>query len=165
MKARPAALDDAARIADIYNQGIATHLATFETRPRTAADVALWFETPYPVVVVEDETGEDKGEIGAFAATSRYRPRECYAGIAEFMVYVALDKQGQGLGRGALEALFPIAAECGLYKLVSRVFVENYASRRLLASVGFREVGVYKRHGQIGGEWRDVVIVERFLDV
>ncbi len=159
MNARLATLDDAAPIAEIYNQGIATHLATFETRPRSTADVALWFETPYPVVVVEAETG-----VGAFAATSRYRPRECYAGIAEFMVYVALDKQGQGLGRGALEALFPIAAECGLYKLVSRVFVENYASRRLLASVGFREVGVYKRHGQIGGEWRDVVIVERFLD-
>ena len=159
MNARLATLDDAAPIAEIYNQGIATSLATFETEPRSAADIARWFETPYPVVVVEDETG-----VGAFAATSSYRPRECYAGIAEFMVYVALDKQGQGLGRVALEALFPIAAECGLYKLVSRVFVENYASRRLLASAGFREVGVYKRHGQIGGEWRDVVIVERFLD-
>ena len=85
--------------------------------------------------------------------------------LPSFMVYVALDKQRQGLGKVALEALFPIAAECGLYKLVSRVFTQNYASRRLLASVGFREVGVYERHGQIGGEWRDVVIVERFLDV
>lgn len=160
MKTRLATLADAAPIADIYNQGIASHLATFETTPCSTEDVALWFETPYPVVVTEDSTG-----IGAFAATSSYRPRACYAGIAEFMVYVALARQRQGLGKVALEALFPIAAECGLYKLVSRVFVENYASRRLLASVGFREVGVYERHGQIRGEWRDVVIVERFLDV
>ncbi len=158
--ARLATPADAAAIAHIYNQGIASHLATFETTPRSAEDVALWFEAPYPVVVAEDETG-----IGAFAATSRYRPRACYAGIAEFMVYVALDRQRQGLGKVALEALFPIAAEHGLYKLVSRVFAQNYASRRLLASVGFREVGVYERHGQLGGEWRDVVIVERFLDI
>ena len=159
MKARLATPADAAPIAEIYNQGIASHLATFETAARSAEDVALWFKTPYPVVVVEDGTG-----IGAFAATSSYRPRACYRGIAEFMVYVALDKQQQGLGKVALEALFPIAAESGLYKLVSRVFVDNYASRRLLALVGFREVGVYERHGQVEGEWRDVVIVERFLD-
>ena len=160
MNTRLATPADAAPIATIYNEGITSHLATFETTPRSAAEVARWFETPYPVVVAEDESG-----MVAFAATSRYRPRECYAGIAEFMVYVAAGKQGQGLGKGVLEALFPIAAESGLYKLVSRVFVENYASRRLLASVGFREVGVYERHGQIAGEWHDVVIVERFLDV
>ncbi len=164
MNARLATPADAAPIAAIYNQGIASHLATFETIPRNAEDVALWFQTPYPVVVIEDDINENGGGIGAFAATSGYRPRACYAGIAEFMVYVALDKQQRGLGKRALEALFPVAAERGLYKLVSRVFVENYASRRLLASVGFREVGVYKRHGQLGGEWRDVVIVERFLD-
>ena len=69
MKARIATLDDAAAIADIYNQGIATRLATFETEPRSAADIARWFETPYPVVVVEDETG-----VGAFAATSTLPP-------------------------------------------------------------------------------------------
>ncbi len=164
MKTRLATPADAAPIAEIYNQGIASHLATFETTPRSAEDVALWFKTPYPVVVIED-ANKNGGRIGAFAATSSYRPRSCYAGIAEFMVYVALDKQQQGLGKAALEALFPVAAECGLYKLVSRVFVDNYASRRLLASVGFREVGVYERHGQLAGEWRDVVIVERFLDV
>lgn len=116
-------------------------------------------QKPYPVVVVEDE-----GEVSAFAAASSYRPRDCYAGIAEFMVYVVLDKQQRGLGRAALGALFPIALERGLYKLVSRVFVDNYASRRLLAKVGFREVGVYQRHGMLGGVWRDVVIVERLLD-
>ena len=159
MHTRLATPADAPAIADLYNQGIASRVATFETNPRTEADVAAWFKLPYPVVVAEDE-----GAVSAFAATSSYRPRACYAGIAEFMVYVALDKQRRGLGRGALEALFPVALAVGLYKLVSRVFVDNYASRRLLATVGFREVGVYKRHGMLGGVWRDVVIVERLLD-
>ncbi len=51
----------------------------------------------------------------------------------------------------------------GLWKLVSRVFPENEASLALCRSLGFREVGVYQRHAQLDGEWRDVVIVERLL--
>jgi phosphinothricin acetyltransferase len=63
----------------------------------------------------------------------------------------------------AMEALFAASRNAGFWKLVSRVFVENTASRALLQSVGFREVGVYERHGQLDGVWRDVVIVEKLL--
>jgi L-amino acid N-acyltransferase YncA len=55
------------------------------------------------------------------------------------------------------------AAAQGFWKLLSRVFVENAPSRRLLARCGFREVGVYRNHGQLDGTWRDVVIVERLI--
>jgi hypothetical protein len=41
--------------------------------------------------------------------------------------------------------------------------VENTASRRLLWSIGFREVGTSERHAKLDGVWRDVVIVERLL--
>ena len=64
-----------------------------------------------------------------------------------------------------MEALLREAERAGFWKLVSRVFVENGPSRRLLARVGFREVGVYQRHAQLEGVWRDVVIVERLLPV
>jgi phosphinothricin acetyltransferase len=62
-----------------------------------------------------------------------------------------------------MNGLFDAARGAGFWKLVSRVFVENTASRRLLASVGFREVGTYEKHGMLDGAWRDVVIVERLL--
>jgi phosphinothricin acetyltransferase len=55
------------------------------------------------------------------------------------------------------------ASAADYWKLVSRIFVENLASRRLVASLGFREVGIYERHGRLDGVWRDVVIVERLL--
>ena len=135
MKAHPATPADAPRIAEIYNHGIEARVATFETTLRTEADILAWFDQPYPVVVVETSTSSTEVTgVAAFAAASSYRPRACYAGIAEFMVYVAPEKQGQGLGRAALEALFVAARERGLHKLVSRVFTDNYASRRLLAS-------------------------------
>ena len=155
---RPATPADAAAIAAIYNDGIADRVATFETRPRTAQDVLSWFDGTHPIVVVEEA-----GRVIAFASTSTYRPRECYAGVAEFSVYVARSARGRGAGKEAMEALMAAAAAGGFWKLVSRVFTENTASRALLRSLGFREVGVYHKHGRLDGTWRDVVIVERLL--
>jgi L-amino acid N-acyltransferase YncA len=160
MRVRAAAPADAAAICDIYNQGIQDRIATFETALRTAADVRTWFDSPYPIVVVEDGAGT----IIAFASTSTYRPRDCYRGIAEFSVYVSRHARGQGAGTAAMHALIDAARESGLWKLVSRVFVDNAPSRRLCRAVGFREVGVYRKHAQLDGTWRDVVIVERLLD-
>jgi phosphinothricin acetyltransferase len=158
MNARVATLGDAAAIAEIYNQGIADRVATFETRPRSAEDVRAWFDAVHPIVVVEES-----GQILAFAATSTYRPRECYAGIAEFSVYVARAARGRGAGRLAMRTLIEAAEAAGFWKLVSRVFPENTASLRLLRALGFRDVGVYQKHAQLDGVWRDVVIVELLI--
>ncbi len=155
---RPARPEDAAAIAEIYNQGIDDRVATFETEHRTADDIAGWFGTRFPVVVI---TRHDR--IVAFASTSTYRPRQCYSGIAEFSVYVARSARGTGAGRAAMRELIRAATDAGFWKLVSRVFPANVASRALLRSLGFREVGIYERHGRLDGEWRDVVIVERLL--
>lgn len=158
IRARPAAPTDADDIAAIYNEGIEDRVATFETRLRTPEDVLTWLGRRHPVVVVEDDR-----RVVAFAATSEYRARECYAGIAEFSVYVARAHRGFRYGRAAMEALFEAAERAGFWKLVSRVFVENTASRELLKGVGFREVGVYRRHAKLDGVWRDAVIVEKLL--
>ena len=158
MQARPAGPEDAAAIARIYNDGIEERVATFETRARTAGEIRSWFGGRHPVVVVEEG-----GDVVAFAATSEYRPRECYAGVAEFSVYAESAARGRGAGRVAMEALIRAAERAGFWKLVSRVFVENGPSRSLLRSVGFREVGVYERHARLDGAWRDVVIVERLI--
>jgi phosphinothricin acetyltransferase len=158
LSARAARPDDAARIAQIYNEGIEDRVGTFETRPRQEADVREWFDGRHPIVVVES-----RGNIIAFASTSTYRARDCYAGIAEFSVYVARSGRGQGAGRVAMDALIAACRPAGIWKLVSRVFVENTASRALLKSVGFREVGLYEKHAQLDGRWRDVVIVERLI--
>ncbi len=158
MTSRPATLDDADAIARIYNQGIEDRLATFETRPRSADDIRAWFDGVHPIVVVEEDS-----EVVAFAATFSYRPRECYAGIAETSVYVARSFRRRGAGSFALLALIQAAQQAGFWKLLSRIFPENVASRGLVRELGFREVGIYEKHGQLDGAWRDVVIVERLL--
>lgn len=157
--ARTARIDDAAAIAAIYNEGIADRIATFETEPRSAEQISRWFDGRHLIVVVEGA----EGAVLAFASTSTYRDRACYAGIAEFSVYVARRHRGTGAGRTAMSALIEAATKAGFWKLVSRIFPENTASLALMARMGFRQVGIYQRHGKLDGEWRDCVVVERLL--
>jgi L-amino acid N-acyltransferase YncA len=161
MHLRLATPKDAVAMATVYNQGIEDRIATFETRLRTPQEIEQWFDGAHPIVVLET----DEWQVIAFASTSVYRPRSCYAGIAEFSVYVERAWRGRGAGRLALQGLLQEAEQAGFWKLVSRVFVENAASRALLRSQGFREVGVYEKHAQLDGVWRDVVIVKRILPV
>ena len=156
---RRASATDAPALARIYNQGITDRNATFETRLRNADDMLNMIEhADFPCVVACH--GD---EVIAFASTSRYRPRDCYAGIAEFSVYVERDWRGRQAGFVVMQALMAAAEAQGFWKLLSRVFVSNLASRRLLVKLGFREVGIYHAHAQLDGQWRDVVVVERWL--
>jgi phosphinothricin acetyltransferase len=123
-RTRAATPADAAAIAAIYNDGIADRVATFETEPRSAGQIAEWFTGRQAVVLAESaETGPV-----AFAASFPYSARPCYAGIGEFSVYVARDYRGRGAGRAVLRALIEAAAAAGLHKLTSRVFPENMAA-------------------------------------
>ena len=157
---RPAILDDAATISNIYNQGIEDRGATFETQPRSAQEIAsrLAEADRYPLVVAVEED-----VVLGWAGLSAYRPRACYEGIAEFSIYLARSARGRGIGRQLLTALVDAARAQGFWKLVSRIFPTNAASRALCSSCGFREVGIYEKHGRLDGQWRDVVIVERLI--
>ncbi len=158
MSTRAATPLDASDITRIYNEGIADRVGTFQTNARSVDDILAWFDGVHPTVVAERE-----GMVIAFASTSAYRRHEWYAGIAEFSVYVAREHRGRGVGREVMAALIATAAATGFWKLLSRIFVENTASRRLMASFGFREVGIYRRHSRLEGKWRDCVIVELLI--
>ena len=161
MITRLAVATDAEAIARIYNQGIAERIATFETEPRTSAQIAAQLADKgdrFPTVVVERD-----GQVVAWAGAGAYRSRGAYAGVAEHSVYVDRAARGTGAGRAALEALFRAYEERGFWKLVSRIFPENVASIALHERAGFRIVGTYRRHGKLEGQWRDCVIVEKLL--
>ncbi len=158
MVLRPATSDDAAAVAAIYNEGIAGREATFETTPRTAGDVRGWLAEDLPFLVAEDG-----GALLGFARVSPYSDRCVYAGVGEHGVYVAGAARGRGVGRALLEALCAAAEHSGHYKLTSRVFASNAASRAVHRAAGFEEVGIQRRHGRLDGEWRDCVLVERLL--
>jgi phosphinothricin acetyltransferase len=168
IRTRRATLEDASSIAKIYNAGIRSRIATFESRERTVADIAQWFDKDvsigliYPVVVAVD-AAEDT--ILGFAAASSYRSRACYHFIAEYSVYVSPDHKRKRIGSVLIAELRAACIRLGIGKLVSRIFAENEAGRGLAKKCGFREVGTYEKHGKRDddGIWRDCVVVEKIL--
>lgn len=160
---RPAAERDASVIAGIYNQGIRGRGATFETVERGVDDVLDWLRDrhvpAHPFLVATDADAEVLGWVRA----SSYRSRACYAGNAEFSIYVAERARGRRVGDALMAAFIESCTSAGLSKLISRIFPENRASLALCVRHGFREVGIYERHARLDGVWRDVVIVERLL--
>lgn len=161
MVARPASLEDAEPICAIYNAAIAERGSTFETEPRSAGDFERRIDdVRFPLLV--GDAGE--GVIG-WAGLSTHSSRSCYAGIGECSVYVAVDARGRGVGTALTEALAATAKDNGFHKLIGKLFTDNAASLCLVERCGFSSVGLHRRHGQLDGAWRDVLVVERLLTI
>jgi phosphinothricin acetyltransferase len=161
IQVRNATFDDAGAIAEIYNQGIEDRIATYETERRSVDEQRAWLQAIagcYPAVVAQADA-----EIVGWAGAGPYRARECYRGIGEFSMYVRRDWRGQGVGDMLVAALIIEAEKLGLWKLLSRIFPFNEASRALCRKRGFREVGIYEKHARLDGRWLNVVIVERLI--
>lgn len=155
-----AAPADAEAIAALYNDAIEERSATFETRHRSAGEMAERIEgTELPFLVARD--GE---AVIGWGALAPYSDRPVYAGVAEASVYVAAAARGRGVGTRLVEAVAEAARRKGIHKLLGKLFMTNVASVRLVERCGFRTVGVHVRHGRLDGEWRDVLLVERLLD-
>jgi L-amino acid N-acyltransferase YncA len=159
MRVRAARPEDAAAVAGISHAGRGERSSTFETRERAPAEIAERIALErYPFLVAELD-----GRVAGFAATAAYSDRDVYAGVAECSVYVDAAVRGRGIGSALLAELATEAAARGFHKLLGKLFATNEASKRLVGRGGFRVVGTHVRHGQLEGEWRDVILVERSL--
>ena len=96
--------------------------------------------------------------MGRSSAVSR---RPCYAGVAEFGIYVAAAARGRGVGRVLLNALVESSERHGIWTLQGVTMADNAASVALQQRCGFRVVGRRERIGRRDGVWRDTVLTER----
>ena len=142
-------------VRDIYEQGIRTGDATFET---AAPDWEHWDASHLPPCRLVARSG---GVILGWAALSPVSKRPVYAGVAEASIYVAADARGRGVGAGLLSALIDASERAGIWTLQSSTFPENTASLALQQRQGFRIVGTRERIACREGRWRDVLLLER----
>lgn len=143
------------RVAAIYQEGIATGDATFETEVPTWAD---WDASKLQVCRL---VAENDAVVVGWAALSPVSRRHVYRGVAEPSIYVAEGAQGVGVGMALLSALVAASEDEGFWTLQTAIFPENEASIRLHTANGFRIVGTRERLGSHHGRWRDVLLMER----
>ena len=154
MLVRPLLPSDWPAVAAIFAEGIATGDATFER------SVPSWEEWDARHLREHRFVAEADGEVAGWIAVVPYSSRGVYRGVGEESVYVAERARGLGVGRALLSALIVSARDGGLWTLQAGVFPENEASLALHRAHGFREVGRRERIGQLGGVWRDVLLLE-----
>jgi L-amino acid N-acyltransferase YncA len=143
-------------VREIYEQGIATGDATFDT------EAPSWeqFDAGH-LEACRLVARNSAGEVVAWAALSPVQRKSAYRGVAEGSLYVRENARGTGVGRRLTEAIVEAADAAGIWTLELWIFPENRASIALCESLGFRIVGVRERIGQREGRWRDVVVMER----
>lgn len=143
-------------VEKIYQEGIDTNQATFETQTPTWEE---WDQGHLitPRLVIKDSSGTILG----WAALSPVSKRPVYRGVAEVSIYIAIDHLGQGIGRKLLSELIKQSEAAGIWTLQAATFPENEASVRLHESLGFQLVGRREKIAQQHGVWRDTVMLER----
>ena len=147
--------EDWSRVREIYEQGIATGNATFETR---SPEWEAWDAKHLPAPRL---AARDADVILGWAALSRASAREVYRGVCEVSVYVDRDARGRGVGGALMADLVRLSEAEGIWTLQASIFPENEASVALHLRHGFRIVGRRERIAQLAGEWRDTLLLER----
>ncbi len=153
---------DAEPIRIIYNAEVTDSTATFDLRPRTPEEQAVWMAEhrgTYPVVVAVD----DEDRVLGFGSLSAYRDRPAYATTVENSVYVDRAHRGTGVGRALLEELVRLATRHGFHTMIARVGGDNVASIALHLSCGFELVGVERQVGRKFNRWLDVSVLQSLL--
>jgi L-amino acid N-acyltransferase YncA len=148
-------LPDWPEVAAIYEAGIGTGDATFETEVPSWEDWDAAHLGEHRLVAVAD------GAVIAWAALSPVSDRCVYEGVAENSIYVSPQEQGRGVGRALLTRLVEDAERAGIWTIQTGIFPENEASIALHLRCGFRIVGTRERLGRHHGTWRDVLLLER----
>ena len=155
MRIDPLGAGDWPAVRAIYEAGIATGDATFET------DVPDWAAWDAAHLADHRLVARVDGTVVGWVALAPVSDRRAYAGVAEDSIYVAPDAQGRGVGRALLAAVVASADRGGIWTIQTGIFPENQASVRLHEACGFRVVGVRERLGRLHGRWRDVLLLER----
>lgn len=148
--------EDWPAVARIYQEGMDTNLATFQTEcPSWEEWNAAHLQKCRLVAVVDDA-------VAGWVALSAVSSRCVYAGVAEVSVYISAAARGMGVGKALLTALILASEEAGFWTLQSGIMENNAASIALHTSCGFRLVGCREKIGQDrNGVWRNTVLMER----
>jgi L-amino acid N-acyltransferase YncA len=153
----------AGAILDILNDAIANSTALYDYHPRTAQNMADWFETKrakgYPVIGFEDTDGALMG----FASYGTFRAYPAYKYTVEHSVYVHPAFRRKGVARALMTELIAHAQAQDFHVLIGAIDADNAASIALHQALGFHNAGLIRQAGFKFGRWLDLCFMQRVL--
>ena len=161
MKTMPTAMremldTDWPNVCRIYQQGIDSNLATFETVCPAWEEFNSSHTMDCRYVALQDNS------IIGWTALSPISKRPVYRGVAELSIYINNTNQNKGVGTILLTHLIEKSEKAGYWTLQASIISDNLTSIRLHEKCGFRVVGYRERIGQDRyGMWRDNILMER----
>jgi phosphinothricin acetyltransferase len=160
MKFRALTTDDWQHVKRIYEEGIATGNATFQTSAPTWEEWDASHVTNSRIVAIDEQDN-----ILGWAALTPVSGRCVYAGVGEVSVYVSDLARGRGIGKALLNELIRQSEQNGFWTLTAGIFPENEASVKIHTDAGFKMLGIRERIGKMNGEWRNTILLERRSNV
>ena len=152
---RAAEVDDASRLAEIYNPYVLETSISFDEAPVSPDEMAGRIrkvrQAGLPWLVAEQED-----IIAGYAYATRWRERHAYRFAVECTVYTAAECQGQGVGRALYGVLLPALKAAGYHAVVAVIALPNPASVALHERFGIRKVAHFPQVGFKFGQWHDV---------
>jgi L-amino acid N-acyltransferase YncA len=156
---RTATAADLPAMTAVYNEAVASSLATFDTEPRGEEHYAAAVASTRPGDhVVVAEVG---GRVVGMAYAGTYRPRPAYDGTREVSVYLDAAVRGAGVGRRLYDELLARVDADGIHTCLAVIALPNPASEALHRAVGFEPVGVLREVGRKFGGWVDTALWQR----
>ncbi len=163
MTIREGTLDDAAVIAEIYNESIRAGGATMDLSLKTPADIRKYIKgfsdrETYLLLV-----GEDDYVIG-WGVIKRFGEGPAYHHCCETSVYLRHAEVRKGYGSRIKEAVIARCKAYGYHHLVARVWASNIASIEYNKRYGYEVVGIQQEIGYVDGRWEDIALMQLVLD-
>ena len=154
---RPATVDDAEAIHDIYGYYAANTFITFtEVNPSVKEYAESIIETSkdYPYLVAVD----GDGKIIGMAYAGRIRHHDAYRFSVEATIYLAPDApKHSGVGTALYSALEKGLNERGYKYMYGVITDDNEASIAFHEALGFEKVGHFTDIGYKFGQWKGIV--------
>lgn len=160
---REATRDDAAAIAEIYNDAVVNTAAIWNDVTVDADNRVVWledhWEKGYPVLVAVSD-----GDVVGYCTFGDWRNFDGYRYTVENSIYVHPEHQGRGVGNVLMGALIEAARGVGKHVIVAAIEGENAGSIALHEKWGFERVGFMPQVGCKFGRWLDAVFLQLILD-
>jgi L-amino acid N-acyltransferase len=162
MNIRPARLEDASAILEIYNDAILNTTAVYSYDPVTLENRIQWFEektrAAWPVFVADDA-----GQVIGFSSYGPFRAWPAYLHTVENSIYVHPDWRGRGVGKLLIPPLLEAARAQNLHAFIAGIDAENLSSQRLHQHFGFEKVAHFREVGFKFGRWLDLTFWQVLL--